>query len=179
MTADGIAIVVALLGIAGVLIGSLVTLIISLRREKKDAENIIEKLIGISGKTEDMPSKADNIKEDTKVIRRNVIETVIPSLKTTEIISDGVKALVDDLNYQKGVRSDSSIKTLDVLKAGIDNVFEENARQNKTIKEQAEEIGKLKAQNLALEQQNQDLEKQLAGYKKQEKIRADIDRDER
>lgn len=172
-------ITVALIGIAGILFTGLITLIINMRQEKKDTKAIMEKLICIGGKTQDMPSKADHIKEDTTAIRRNVAEAVLPSLKTTKNISDGVKALVDELNYQKGVRDENSIKTLDSLKAGMDTVFEENAKLNKTISVQAEEIGKLKAEKHALEQQNQALEKQLADYKRRENSRSDPDRDER
>lgn len=117
------------------------------------------------------PKKADNIKEDTSEIRRNVAPTAD--------IADGVKSLVADLNYRKGVRSESSFMTQDALKAGMDAVFEENARLNKTIREQAEEIGNLKAKAQELEAKNRHLEKQLSNYKKRERTRPDIDREER
>lgn len=164
-------IIVALIGVAGVLFTGLITLIISLRREKKDTEAILKQLEGIGGDTKGVPQKADNIKEDTSEIRRNVAPTAD--------IADGVKSLVADLNYRKGVRSESSFRTQDALKAGMDAVFEENARLNKTIREQAEEIGNLKAKAQELEAKNRNLEKQLSNYKKQERTRSDIDREER
>ncbi len=165
----------AVAAIIAAVIGGLVTVIGFLLPERRRTREIIKKLEGISSETKIVPP----VKEDTLEIRRNVTATIIPSLKTTENISDGVKAVVDELNFRKGVRSESSIKTLDALKAGMDTVFEENVRLNKTIKEQAEEIGSLKTKNQELEAKNQALEKQLAGYKKQKEIQAVPDRDER
>lgn len=156
-------------------IGALVTLIVSFLPERRRTETILKKLEGISSEAQIIPP----VKEDTAVIRRNVTEIVVPRLDATKDIADGVKSLVADLNYRKGVRSESSFRTQDALKAGMDAVFEENARLNKIIKEQAEEIGSLKAKNQELEIKNRTLGKQLSSYKKQERSRSDIDRDER
>ncbi len=147
--------------------------------ERKGTRTVKEKLEEIGSDTKAVPQKADSIKADTEAIRRNVTETVIPRLDTATDIADGVKALVADLNYRKGMMSESSVRTQEALKAGMDAVFEENARLSQTVREQAEEIGALKAKNQELAAKNLSLEKQLSGYKKQERSRWDIARDER
>lgn len=156
-------------------VGALVTLVVSFIPERRRSADILKKLESIGSETKIVPP----VKEDTAVIRRNVTETVIPRLSAAADIADGVKSLVADLNYRKDVRNESSIRTQDALKAGMDAVFEENARLNKTIREQAEEIGGLKEKAQELEAKNRHLEKQLSNYKKQERTRSDIDREER
>lgn len=99
----------------------------------------------------DLKGKTDHIAAVDERIEAKVDEKIAPQLRI----------LVDDMNYQKGVRSNGSDETDDAVISIIKACFDENAKLNRMMSEQAEEIGKLKGQNQALE-------KQLAGYKKRD-----------
>jgi DNA integrity scanning protein DisA with diadenylate cyclase activity len=151
---SGWGIVIALIGVAG-------TLLMHFFQFRKDSNTIGK----VKEDTSTMIPEVNNIDENTKKIRDQVIERMVPSLDQLMETKSGVAALVDELKYQKRLKYEMSpyIHNMDSLISGIQNVYEENAKLSSELKEE-----KLLSQRLTLE--NINLRQELDTYKNRTKI---------
>ena len=141
-----IAIVVALFGVAGALLAQLYQF-------KKDSNTIGS----VKSDTTGMVPVLNSIEKNTDKLRDKVIEQIAPELqqhhRDSQKMSDEVSLLVDELNYQKRIRAESSGQNRDVVVAEIDGVYRENAALKEQLDEQIRENHRLRLENELLHSQ--------------------------
>ncbi|WOO35749.1 hypothetical protein R2R35_18385 [Anaerocolumna sp. AGMB13020] len=143
------ALVVALISVAGTLVAHLISF-------RKDSN----KIGSVKEDTSKMTPQVNNIDENTKKIRDQVIEQIIPSINQFKDSRIGISELVEDLRYQKRLKQETLpyVNNMDTFISGIKNVYDVNARLAFELKEERE-----KTQFLTLE--NNQLKAELYKYK--------------
>ena len=151
MSAEYIALTVAILSVAG-------TLLAQLFQFKKDSNTIGK----VKEDTIEIKPNVLSIKKDTEKLSVQVGEQMIPSLNSLSESKDGVKELVEELRYQKRLKSETTpyVQNMDLFISGIQNVYETNAKLVSELREE-----RLKNHTLLLK--NTELEQELRYYKKQ------------
>lgn len=149
-----IAIVVALLGVAGGIWGQ----IVQFKRDAKRIDGINKNVestnnhVGeVKADSSEMKPQLSNVNENVKKIRDEVVEKIVPSMGKL----NGVDILVKAHEIEQAFKRENSpnIYDKDTLKGTIDLVYEENAKLNKQKNEhlklihtQKLEIARLKSQ---------------------------------
>lgn len=95
VTGSVVAIVVILIGVFGGMWGQIIHF-----------KRVLSNIGDVKSDTEKIKYQVSNISEDTKQIRDDVIRKLVPEIKTIEQSADGIKQLVDELNYQNRLRSE-------------------------------------------------------------------------
>jgi len=146
------AIVVALISVTG----SLILHFFSFRKDSNTIGKVKED-------TATLLPEVKTIDENTKKIRDQVTEQVIPNLNQMTETKNGVTELVNELNYQKRLKQETShyANNMDIFISGIKNIYEVNARLESELKEE-------KTKNSILLAENYKLEQELATYKERE-----------
>lgn len=132
-----------------------------------------EKVSGVGEKVSDVRASTDKLGimlnitgDDVKKIKSDVVEKIVPGIKTIADGKQGIDALVDELNYQKRLKNSMSgnIVKPDYLFTSINGVYEENAKLAESVREYKEElqtaelkITALKSRVAILENENRDL----------------------
>lgn len=132
-----------------------------------------EKVNGVREKVKDVQASSDKLhqalnvtEENVKKIKDEVAEKIVPGIKTMTDGKVGIDALVEELNFQKRLKSSMSggIVNPDYLLTGINGVYEENAKlmtmvQERDIKLQKAEltINALNYKVTVLEEENRSL----------------------
>lgn len=158
-TAGIISLVVAIIGVAGALWAQVVQF-------KKDSG----KMNDIKADTGEMKPSVKNIDENVKIIQSDVIRRLIPKVDGIAGIGADTKVLIDELNYQKRLKEELSVKALnkDYFVNGINELYEENARLAAKLKAQVFVNQKLQMENAALKNENQDLKNELRNISPQQ-----------
>ncbi|MDR1551037.1 MAG: hypothetical protein LBT06_20965 [Hungatella sp.] len=103
-----------------------------------------------------MKPRVSNTDENVKKIRDEVIEKLVPGMKTTDQVGnnllDHVGKLVTELEFQKRLRSELSatLTTPDYLLEGINSIYQENAVLIQAIRMKEEQIRDLSRRNREL-----------------------------
>lgn len=92
---------------------------------KKDSSRISD----VKSDTSEIKPKTMNIDENVKKIKDEVIETLKPATKEIVSSSNGIKVLVDELQFQKRLKSEIStnMASKDRLMSNIENLYVQNA----------------------------------------------------
>lgn len=124
------------------------TLIAHLLQFKKDSNTIGK----VKEDTATMIPEVKSIDENTKRIREQVLEQMSPNLNQLMDTKKDVSILVDELNYQKRLKQETTpyIDNMDMLLAGIKNVYEVNARLTTELKQEKEKASMLLLENIQL-----------------------------
>ncbi len=152
MSTEGIiAIVIALIGVAG---GIWVQIV----QFKKDSGKISD----IKSDTQEMKPTINNIDDNVKTMQKDVMRNLTPKIDRIAGIESDTKVLVDELNYQKRLKSELSSKALnkDYFIGEINELYEENARLSMQLKEQIHSNQKLIMENSLLQSENIALKKE-------------------
>ena len=157
-TASIVAIVIALLSVAG-------GVWVQILQFKKDSSHIGE----VKSDTSLIKPQIATIDENTKKIRDEVIETLVPDMRmitgSVSEVSGKVFDLVADLEYRKRLQAEvaGSINK-DYLLSGIEQVYKENAQLSQMLQEQREQNQRLEWRNNQLENDNVQLKKTVRSY---------------
>ena len=152
MSTEGtIAIVVALIGVAG---GIWVQIV----QFKKDSG----KISSIKSDTQEMKPTINNIDDNVKTMQKDVMRDLTPKIDRITGIESDTRVLVDELNYQKRLKSELSGKALnkDYFIGKINELYEENARLSMQLKEQIHSNQNLIMENSLLQSENIALKKE-------------------
>lgn len=154
------AMAVALISVAG-------SLILHFISYKKDSNTIGK----VKEDTATLLPEVKNIDENTKKIREQVTEQVLPSLSQISETKKGVVELVDELKYQKRLKQETSpyIQNMDIFISGIKNIYDENARLLSELKEE-------RAKSHGLLMENKNLMEELDIYRGQHQRKKEHDR---
>lgn len=121
---SAVAIVIALVGAASGIWAQFVLF-------KKDSGT----MNSIKSDTSEMKPTVNNIDENVKKVRDEVVEAIVPKMTKLE----GIDLLVEDYKYREKIRLEKSVNyNKDVLKESIEVIFEENAKLTKALKEKEE-----------------------------------------
>lgn len=121
-----VAIVIALLSIAG-------GIWIQILQFKKDSGKIAD----VKSDTSEIKPKTANIDDNVKKIRDDVIEIIKPNIVNIAKSSDGINVLVNELEFQKRLKSEFStnIENKDYFISGLEKLYEENAELKRKVKD--------------------------------------------
>ena len=160
---------VALCSILAALIGAITTIIIAIIQAKKHGSLVVN----VKDDTGAMRPKVDNIDENTKKIRDNVVEKIVPELNNFSKISEQINYIENDVRYRQRLQSDVSINLTnkDYLIGGIESVYERNGtleNENRILKRKLfdaqDEIERLKKKNQDLLMTNKELAKDIQQF---------------
>jgi len=133
---------------------------------KKDAKRIddVKSSVGdVKSDTSEIKPQVKNTDENVKKIRDEVVEKIVPNIgKLT-----GVDALVEELNYQKRIKSETtaSIPNPDYFINSINKLYETNAMLSEKMKSTELENQKLKVENAQLKGSNILMQGELNRYR--------------
>lgn len=159
----------ALCSILAALIGAITTIIIAIIQAKKHGSLVVN----VKDDTGAMRPKVDNIDENTKKIRDNVVEKIVPELNNFSKISEQINYIENDVRYRQRLQSDVSINLTnkDYLIGGIESVYERNGtleNENRILKRKLfdaqDEIERLKKKNQDLLMTNKELAKDIRQF---------------
>lgn len=159
----------ALCSILAALIGAITTIIIAIIQAKKHGSLVVN----VKDDTGAMRPKVDNIDENTKKIRDNVVEKIVPELNNFSKISEQINYIENDVRYRQRLQSDVSINLTnkDYLIGGIESVYERNGtleNENRILKRKLfdaqDEIERLKKKNQDLLMTNKELAKDIQQF---------------
>lgn len=147
-----IAVIIAVIGVGGLLLGVTVGNWSQVVLFKKDSNKIGE----VKADTSVMKPKVFNIDDNVKKVRDKVVEKIAPGIsnatKSSDKLLTDVGKLVTELEFQKRLKSELSgvLATPDYLFEGINCIYEDNALLNQTIKEKERRIRELSKENREL-----------------------------
>ena len=152
---DWLAIVVALIGVIGALIANL----IQLKRDGKTITNI-------DSTTSEAKTQIKSIDENTKKVRDVIVEEIRPEVKQISSANSKLDYITGEIEYQRRIKSDvsSAVNDSAYLIAGINKVYEENARLSRECAAQKESIRVLTFENANLVKENSRLKNELEAY---------------
>ena len=155
-TSDWLAIAVALIGVIGALIANL----FQLKRDGKTITNV-------DRTTSETKPQIKNIAENTQKVRDVITEEIRPEVKQISSANSKLDYITSEIEYQKRIKSDVSSAVSDsaYLIAGINKVYEENARLSSLCASQKESIRVLTFENADLIQENSRLKNELETYR--------------
>jgi hypothetical protein len=155
---SAIAIVVALISVAGTLLGLLLQF-------KKDSNRIGE----VKSDTSEIKPKVDNISVYTKETNDLLSRTIAPEVGKLGTLQTDVSAILEDVNYKKRVQAEyKGSLNRDAIVTGIETIYADNASFRDQVKEQGERIKKLTLLNNSLEKTNQSLKAEIERLEKQQ-----------
>ena len=148
--AEWIAIVGSLIGVAG-------ALVINYFQLRRDGKTI------------------DGISSNTKKTYEVIFESITPLLSKIEERNSKIDSIAAEVEYQKRLKSDfsTSASGKEVLIAGIQTVFEENARLNLQHKSDEEKIAALISENRSLTRQVKRLRAELKVVRPKNELQKD------
>ena len=171
---DYTAILVAIVGVFGTLIGTYLQL-------KKDTNKLLE----VKSDTSHMSPQVDNIHDTTKdtnlYLTRTIDKKIDDLMKSNDDISaDGqrmsseIQFVAEELRYKKRLDSEYLGQVSKaMIQSGIDTLYEENIRLTVKLKEYEEKNSILQRENLLLKERNDVLKKEndklIAKEKKHDK----------
>lgn len=163
-TAEWITIVVALIGV----VGALLVNYYQLRRDGKTID-------GISSNTSEIHPTVKNINNNTEKTKEVILESIAPLLSKIEERNSKIDSIAAEVEYQKRLKSDfsTSASGKEVLIAGIQTVFEENARLNLQHKSDEEKIKALTSENRSLTRQVKRLRAELKTVRHKNELQKD------
>lgn len=152
-TTEWVTIVGSLIGVAG----AIVINYFQLRRDGKTID-------GISSNTSEIRPTVKNINNNTEKTNKVIFESITPLLSKIEERNSKIDSIAAEVEYQKRLKSDfsTSASGKEVLIAGIQTVFEENARLNLQHKSDEEKIATLLLENSSLTIQIEKLKAELS-----------------
>lgn len=156
-TANWIAIVVALIGVTG----SLAANFFQLKRDGKTITNI-------DRTTSETKPQIKGIEESAKKVRDVLIEEIRPEVKQLSSANTKLDYITKEIDYQKRIKADisSAVNDSAYLIAGINKVYEENARLARECAAQKESLRILTFEKADLIKENRELKTELENYRK-------------
>lgn len=144
--AGWISIVVAIIGVVGALLASLLQL-------KRDGKTIDK----LDGRAEQLPAIAENAKKSVSVLA----EQLKPQVDQISERNKKIDFIAGELEYQKRLneRVSSGVDSRDAILESIKKLYEENARLSAALQSEKEK-------NYALSIENEKLKSSFAKYKK-------------
>lgn len=163
-TTEWVTIVGSLIGVAG----ALVINYFQLRRDGKTID-------GISSNTSEIHPTVKNINNNTEKTNKAIFESITPLLSKIEERNSKIDSIAAEVEYQKRLKSDfsTSASGKEVLIAGIQTVFEENARLNLQHKSDEEKIKALTSENRSLTRQVKRLRAELKTVRHKNELQKD------
>lgn len=148
--AEWIAIVGSLIGVAG-------ALVINYFQLRRDGKTI------------------DGISSNTEKTYEVILKSITPLLSKIEERNSKIDSIAAEVEYQKRLKSDfsTSASGKEVLIAGIQTVFEENARLNLQHKSDEEKIAALSSENRSLTRQVKRLRAELKVVRPKNELQKD------
>jgi len=109
------------------------------------------KLDGVKTDTVEMKPNVSYIREDTTKLR----DKLLPTVQIVGEIGSGVDQLVNELNYQKRMKSEvaGALTSSDYLIQGINTIYEENARLANALRQERQRNHELQLRINVLESQ--------------------------
>ncbi|WP_097006830.1 hypothetical protein [Lacrimispora amygdalina] len=144
-----IAVIVAVIGVVGSLLGVAGGIWSQVVLFKKDSNKIGE----VKADTSEMKPQVSNIDDNVKKVRDEVVERIVPGIsnatKSGDKLLTDVGKLVAELEFQKRLKSELSgtLTTPDYLLEGINSIYEDNALLNRSIKDKERKIRELAREN--------------------------------
>lgn len=132
-----IAIVVAIIGLIGVIAGGIIQAINSTKSAKYQGDEISKSVNEVKTDTTSLCPKTDTIDKNTAETNKMVARELIPNIKKVNSIYDIVDKINKEVEYQQRIKNDLSVSAAgkDYFINGIDNLYEENARLNHELKQ--------------------------------------------
>ena len=168
-TNGNIAIVVAIIGLIGVIIGGIIQAVISTKNAKHQGDEISKSVNEVKNDTTHLCPKTDNIDKNTEETNKVLTRDLMPNVKKVNSIYDIVDKINKEVEYQQRIKNDLSFSASgkDYFINGIDNLYKENARLNIELKKihqelQLEQEQKIRHENTIKYQNNriEELEKE-------------------
>lgn len=152
-----IAILVAIIGV----IGSLIATFIQLRHDGKT----ISKIDSTASETK---PQIKAIEERTKKVRDVIVEEIRPEVKQLSSANHKLDYITREIDYQKRIKADigSAVNDSAYLIAGINKVYEENARLSRECAAQNERVRILTVEKSNLIKENRELKTELENYRR-------------
>lgn len=137
-----IAIVVAIIGLIGVIIGGIIQAVISTKSTKRQGDEISKSVNEVKNDTTHLCPKTDNIDKHTEETNKVLTRDLMPNIKKVNSIYNIVDNINKEVEYQQRIKNDLSVSASgkDYFINGIDNLYEENARLNIELKKTHQEL---------------------------------------
>ncbi len=157
-----IAIVVALLGVAGGIWAQFV----QFKKDAKRIDDVNGNVSGVKSDTSEMKPQMTNVNDNVKKIRDEVVEKLVPSMGKLR----GIDTLVKAHDIEQAIKREISpnLYDKDTLKGTIDLVYEENARLQTEKKDHLRQLHLNKLEIDRLTRKISSLEQELESYQEQE-----------
>ena len=141
-----ISIIVAIIGVVGVLIASLLQL-------KRDGKTIDK----LDGRTEHIPAIADNTKKSVEMLT----ERIAPQIDQVSTRNDKIDLIASEIEYQKRLndRVSTGVDSRDVILESIKKLYMENAQLSTALQAEKEKNYTLSIENEKLKASLSECEK--------------------
>lgn len=130
---------------------------------KKDSRKLGE----VKEDTGVMKPQVDNINENMKEVKNDIIRTVLPEMKkvseTGAASESGIQKLVEELNFQNRVKNEIStaLHNRDYFLSGIDKLYEENGKLSVRVRDLEKETQVQQYQIVKLKEENEKLSQRI------------------
>lgn len=156
------ALVAAIIGLIGAVISAVVTIVIDMRKSRRRSEVIVDEINRTQNDVKEVKTDttvlrptANNVREDTKIIRAKVTEDVVPRLQMLSTLSNKIEDIHSEVEYQKRLKAElsASVQNRDYFLSGINKLYAMNARLQAENKELQLALQQEKEKNLFLTNQ--------------------------
>lgn len=168
-TAGIIALVVALIGVAG----GIWAQIVQFKKDRQHIDIVNETSKEIKSDTSRMSPQVENINAKTEVIYSDILRNILPSVSTIEQLSGGMDQLVENLHFEEKMKSKVSTEQpqQDIMNAYISSIYQKNAALNDQIislelerTELLNTIERVKSENKVLNKENARLKQEMKKF---------------
>ena len=146
-----IAIVVALIAVAGTLIGHL----IQFKKDSQKIDGTRADVGNVKADTSEMKPQVGTINKNVEVIKDDVLRNIIPNMDKLK----GVDRLVAEMEYQQRVKAEISadVITKDYFVSGIENLYIKIGSLEEQLKQEREKNLELMLKNNKLQRDMEDI----------------------